>query len=143
MGDDELPRYPLGRRARVLVVSAIVLVALIAAGAYWRVHYGIWPGARYPSALRYCGRTYDADHPAVTRSASASLARETARPAGYSGSTMYPAFVFTAPLAHSYRVYAGQPRNVHVGDTPTCTVELYLRTSANRYRGYHLAGSVG
>ena len=35
MGDGELPRYPLGRRARVLVVSAIVLVALIAAGAYW------------------------------------------------------------------------------------------------------------
>ena len=106
MGDGELPRYPLSRRARVLVVVA----AVIAAGAYRRLHYGIWPGARHPSALYCCGRNYNADHPAV---------------------------------AHSYRVHAGQPRNLHVDDTPTCTVKVYLQTGAHRYRSYHLDGSAG
>ena len=139
----ELAAYPLGRRARWLVAAICVVLGVAAAVVVYRFHYGIWPGARYPATLHYCGRSYDRVGPEASRSAVAALASETARPAEYSGSEMYPAFEFTAPLTDSYRVFAGQPRRVHVGDTPTCTVHLYLRTDADRYLTYALDGSVG
>jgi hypothetical protein len=45
---------------------------------------------------------------------------------------------FRAPLAHSYAVFRNTPESVHVGDTPTCTIELYLQTGPDRYLTYEL-----
>ena len=142
MTDDALPRYPPSHRARVGIAVIGVLLALGAVTVWWRFHYGIWPGARYPSAVHYCGRTYDRDHGA-SQSARASLAREISASDYDTGSTMYPAFRFDAPFAESYPVFASHPRDVHVGDTPTCATKVYLRSGPDQYLTYSLSGSVG
>jgi hypothetical protein len=121
-----------------MVVAAVVVVVVIGAvGVWWRFHYGIWPGARYPSALHYCHGTYNRDHDEGSRSGAAVLAQDY-RPEEYAGFPLLEVSEFRAPLAHSYAVFRNTPESVHVGDTPTCTIELYLQTGPDRYLTYEL-----
>ncbi len=112
-----------------------------ATGVYWRYHYGIWPGARSPSALHYCHRTYNRDD-AGARSGATVLAKDY-RPEHFAETPLIPVFTFRAPLAHSHCVFRNTPENVRVGDSTTCTMTLYLRTGADRYLTYELDGSPG
>ena len=142
MIDDALPIYPLTRRTRMIAATIVAALVLGAVGVYWRYHYGIWPGARYPSALHYCHRSYDRDHDAGSRSGARVLANDY-RPEQFSDAPLLQVFEFDAPLAHSYRVFRNTPENVRVGDSTTCTMTLYLRTGADRYLTYELDGSPG
>ena len=96
--DDALPIYPLTRRTRMLVTAFVVVLVVGIACVWWRYHYGIWPGARYPSALHYCHRTYNRDHDAGSRSAAKVLA-EDSRPEQFAETPLIPVFEFDAPLA--------------------------------------------
>jgi len=125
----------------MLVAALVVVLMLGATGVWWRFHYGIWPGARYPSALHYCHRTYNRDD-AGARSGATVLA-EDYRPEQFAETPLIPVFEFDAPLAHSHRVYRNTPKYVRVGASSTCTMTLYLRTSPDRYLTYELDGSPG
>jgi hypothetical protein len=140
--DDAPPIYPLSRRARMVVLGLVVALVIGPVGVYWRCHYGIWPGARYPSAVHYCNRTYTRDSDAGSRSAAQVLAHDY-RPAQFSDAPLLEVSEFDAPLAHSYPLFRNTPANVRVGDSMTCTMNVYLRTGPDRYLTYALAGSPG
>jgi len=89
---------------------------------FYRYHYGIWPGARYPSQLHYCDGSYT---------------RDDALDAPYS-QPVYPAFEFHAPFAEARAVFSPNPKGVHVGDTPICTNLLLVRVGPHRYIPYRL-----
>ena len=72
----------------MLVAALVVVLMLGATGVWWRFHYGIWPGARYPSALHYCHRTYNRDD-AGARSGATVLA-EDYRPEQFAETPLIP-----------------------------------------------------
>lgn len=123
----------LGRRGQVVLVTGLVIGAVCAVGLWYRFHYGLWPGAQYPTTLHYCGRSYT-EHGRTPHPASAATPPVT---------TLFHVYDYEPPFANSYAVYSHEPKGVHVGDTPTCTVALYLETGRNRFIPYTLEGSVG
>jgi hypothetical protein len=140
--DDALPIYPLSRRARTVVAAVVVVLVIGATGVWWRFHYGIWPGAQYPSSLHYCHDSYNRDRDAGTRSGAEVLADDY-RPAEFAGSPLLQVFEFRAPLARTRPVFRNTPERVHVGDTRTCTIALYLQTGTDRYLTYKLHDPFG
>jgi len=126
-----------------MIVAALVVVVVVGiASVWWRYHYGIWPGARYPSALHYCHRTYNRDHDAGSRSAATVLAKDY-RPAEFADTPLIQVFEFDAPLARARPVYRNTPKGVRVGASTTCTMNVYLQTGPDRYLTYELDGSPG
>ena len=102
----------------MLVTSAIVIMGvalLLGAGSLlmrWR--YGTWPFAEYPSALHYCGRTFNRQGEGrVPQVFDREQDKEVAEP-------IYAAFTYRAPLVPSHLVFADTAKGDHAGDSPAC-----------------------
>jgi len=132
--DEFEPRVPLRERWRSLstghrrAVAVAAVVALLGTGVIaFRLVYGIWPGASYPSEVAYCGRTYE-------------RGEEHRAGAGEPGDEVGK---FTAPLATTRSLLVVGGVAAHVGDSATCTMVVYIRTGKSTVLQYDLEGGSG
>jgi len=132
--DEFEPRVPLRERWRSLstghrrAVAVAAVVALLGTGVIaFRLGYGIWPGASYPSEVAYCGRTYERSEEHRAR-------------AGEPGDEVGK---FTAPLATTRSLLVVGGAAAHVGDSATCTMAVYIRTGKSTVLQYDLEGDPG
>ena len=132
--DDFEPRVPLRARWRSLstgyrraVVVAAVMAVLGAGVIAFRLVYGIWPGASYPSEVAYCGRHYERGDEHRAR-------------AGEPGDEVGQ---FTAPFATTRSLLVVGGVAAHVGDSSTCTMAVYIRTGKSTVLQYDLEGGSG
>ena len=132
--DNFEPRVPLRARWRSLstgyrraVAVAAVMAALGAGVLAFRLVYGIWPGASYPSEVAYCGRSYERGDEHRAR-------------AGEPGDEVGQ---FSAPLASTRTLLVPGGAVAHVGDSATCTTVVYIRTGKSTVLQYDLEGDVG
>jgi hypothetical protein len=132
--DDFEPRVPLRARWRSLsrgykrAVAVAAVVTVLGAGVIaFRLSYGIWPGASYPSEVAYCGRTYERGDEYHVRADE--LGTEVAS--------------FSAPLAKKRALLVPGGLDAHVGDSATCTMVVYIRTGRSTVLQYDLEGDSG
>jgi len=132
--DDFEPRVPLRARWRSLstgyrrAVTVAAGVAVLGAGVIaFRLVYGIWPCASYPSEVSYCGRSYERgdEHRA-----------DAGEPVTEVGS-------FSAPLASTRALLVPGGDAAHVGDSATCAMVVFIRTGKSTVLQYDLEGGPG
>jgi hypothetical protein len=127
------------RRAVVLSIVAITgLAAVFGLGSlFMRWRYGTWPWAKYPSAMHYCGATYNRTNTtAVPRVFNRDLGEEVAEP-------IYPVFTYDAPLVSSHAVFADTARGDHVGDSTECASFLFIKTTPRHVLAYRIDDTSG
>ena len=132
--DEFEPRVPIRDRWRSLstgyrrAVAVAAVTASLGAGVIaFRLAFGIWPGASYPSEVAYCGRTYERSDEHRTR-------------AGEPGDEVGQ---FTAPFATTRSLLVVGGVAAHVGDSSTCTTAVYIRTGRSTVLQYDLEGGSG
>ena len=107
--------------------GAAVMAVLSAGVIAFRLAYGIWPGASYPSEVAYCGRHYERGDEHRAR-------------AGEPGDEVGQ---FTAPFSTTRSLLVVGGVAAHVGDSSTCTIAVYIRTGKSTVLQYNLEGGSG